>query len=101
MKQSRSILRDVAITVGILSFCFCISVLMQDIFNIPEQVTTAFAFAVFLISLLTDGYGYGLVAAAVSVLLVLRLYIPLFCFELHYPIQLHFRTGHGCHFPPH
>lgn len=70
MKQSRSILRDVAITVGILSFCFCISVLMQDIFNIPEQVTTAFAFAVFLISLLTDGYGYGLVAAAVSVLLV-------------------------------
>lgn len=70
MKQNQSYLRDVAITVGILSLCFCISVLMQDVFNIPEQVTTAFAFAVFLISLLTDGYACGLVAAAVSVLLV-------------------------------
>ena len=43
---------------------------MQDVFAIPEQITTAFAFAVFLISLLTDGYVYGLVAAAASVLLV-------------------------------
>lgn len=70
MKQKRSHLRDVTVTVGILSLCFCISVLMQDVFNIPEQVTTAFAFAVFQISLLTDGYACGLVAAAVSVLLV-------------------------------
>ena len=70
MKNSPNRLRDITVTVIILTLCFCISVLMQDVFNIPEQVTTTFAFAVFLISLVTDGYIYGLIAAAISVLLV-------------------------------
>ena len=70
MKNNRPRLRDITFTAAILTACFCISVLMQDVFNIPEQVTTAFAFAVFLISLVTDGYLCGLAAAAVSVLLV-------------------------------
>ena len=63
-------LRDGAITLGILALCFVASVLLQEVFDIPEQVTTSFAFAVFLISLLTDGYVYGLAAAFASVLLV-------------------------------
>ena len=68
MKKIR--LRDWGITLGILVLCFGASVLMQDLFAIPEQVTTAFAFAVFLISLITDGYFYGLAASLISVLLV-------------------------------
>jgi len=63
-------LRDPLLTLGILGLCFCASILMQDYFQIPEQVTTTFAFAVFLISLLTDGYVWGLIAAMASVLLV-------------------------------
>lgn len=70
MKKSRRWIRDVAITVGILTLCFGASLLLQDVFDIPEQVTTSFAFAVFLVSLLTDGYVYGLAAAFASVLLV-------------------------------
>lgn len=70
MKNKGSWLRNVAITCVILSVCFVVSVLMQNVFAIPEQITTAFAFAVFLISLLTDGYVYGQVAALGSVLLV-------------------------------
>ena len=70
MKKCHFRLRDPIITAAILGLCFCVSLLMQDIFHIPEQVTTAFAFAVFLISLLTDGYVYGLAAAAASVILV-------------------------------
>lgn len=70
MKKRRFWLRDLAMTLLILSLCFCASVLMQDVFQIPEQVTTTFAFAVFLISLVTEGYGWGLLAAAASVLLV-------------------------------
>lgn len=66
----KKIVRDCAITLGILTLCFCASLLMQDVFQIPEQITTTFAFAVFLVSLLTDGYVYGLLAAAASVLLV-------------------------------
>ena len=62
--------RDAVLLVVILTLCFPISVLMQSVFRIPEQVTTTFAFAVFLISLVTDGYFWGLAAALISVILV-------------------------------
>lgn len=70
MKKRGFWLRDAAITITVLALCFCISILMQDVFNIPEQVTTSFAFAVFLISLLTDGYLWGLAASVAGTLLV-------------------------------
>lgn len=70
MKKHRRWIRDVAMTAGILTLCFGASLLLQDVFEIPEQVTTSFAFAVFLVSLVTDGYFWGLSAAFASVLLV-------------------------------
>ena len=70
MKCFRSWLRDMLLFVCILSLCFGISVLMQYVFDIPEQITTTFAFAVFLIALLTDGYFWGLFGALSSMLLV-------------------------------
>ncbi len=70
MKKRSLVLWDIFITCLILALCFGASVLMQDVFAIPEQVTTAFAFAVFLISLFTDGYVYGLAASLISVVLV-------------------------------
>ena len=79
-------LRDLCITIGILVTCFGLSVLMQDVFDIPEQVTTSFAFAVFLISLLTEGYVYGLSAALASVLLVNYAFtFPYFAFNFIIP----------------
>ena len=63
-------IRDFFLFVFILGLCFGISQLMQNVFNIPEQVTTTFAFAVFLIALLTDGYFWGLAASLVGMLLV-------------------------------
>jgi len=70
MGRSRICMRDMLLFVCILGLCFCFSILMQDVFDIPEQITTTFAFAVFLISLLTDGYFWGLAGSAVSMLLV-------------------------------
>ena len=70
MQKLASRSRDTLITFAILGLCFGASVLMQDYFDIPEQVTTTFAFGIFLISLLTDGYLYGLGAALASVLLI-------------------------------
>lgn len=70
MKNYRQVIRDGLISLGILILCVLASLLMQNVFDIPEQVTTAFAFAVFLISLTTDGYFWGLAAAFVSVVLV-------------------------------
>ncbi len=66
MKKYLSIARDCAITAGILLASFGISVLLQDDLGIPEHVTTTVAFGVFLISMLTRGYVYGIVAAFVG-----------------------------------
>ncbi len=86
MKRYNHRIRDAAITLGILAFCFGTSLLLQDVFQIPEQVTTSFAFAVFLVSLLTDGYLYGLAAALVSVLLVNYAFtFPYFSFNFRIP----------------
>lgn len=63
MKKLLLHLKYTAITAGILTASFAISVLLQDDLGIPEHVTTTFAFAVFLISLMTPGYVYGIFAA--------------------------------------
>lgn len=70
MKQRKTPIRDGCITLGILTLCFIAGVQMQNVFDISEQITTTFAFGVFLISLLTDGYYFGLAAALISVFLV-------------------------------
>lgn len=70
MKSKRPWIRDTILFLIIQLACFGISILLQDYFHIPEQVTTAFAFGVFLISLMTNGYFYGLLASLTSVILV-------------------------------
>ena len=53
--------------IGILVLSYGLGFVMQNVFNIWEHITTVFVFAVFLISLLTDGYVYGIVATLVAV----------------------------------
>ena len=62
--------KNLLITVLILALSFAISLLMQKVIFIHEHITTLFVFAVFLISLVTDSYIYGVFAAVVSMLLV-------------------------------
>ena len=68
--STKKIIRDIALTVLIMSAAFAISVLMQDVLDISEHVTTLFVFAVFMISLLTDGFWYGVVSTVVSVIAI-------------------------------
>ena len=70
MSSIRKRIKDPVITALILTLCFGCSVLMQNVFDIAEHITTTFVFAVFLISLSTDGYFYGIAAAFISVLAV-------------------------------
>ena len=70
MKKKKRWLYDTALTVLILGICFGACILMQNVFDISELVTTAFIFAVFLISFVTDGYIFGIAAAVISTLLV-------------------------------
>ena len=70
MKKALSLQKSLLLTVLILMLSFGISILMQRVIFIHEHITTLFVFAVFLISLVTDGYVYGVSAAVVSMLLV-------------------------------
>ena len=59
---------NIALTLGILLSAFGIGILLQNVLAIGEHVTTLFAFAVFIISLITDGYLYGVISTVISVI---------------------------------
>ncbi|MBO7196713.1 MAG: PAS domain-containing sensor histidine kinase [Clostridia bacterium] len=54
----------------ILGVTFFISIILQDILTVQEHITTVFVFAVFLVSLITDGYLYGILTAFLGVIAV-------------------------------
>ena len=70
MKKLPKQLKNVLFTIIILIVAFGVSVLLQDVLTIQEHVTTVFVFAVFLVSLCTDGYWYGIITALVGMLAV-------------------------------
>lgn len=70
MKHLRCALKNLAITVGILCACFVVGVLLQDYLGISEHVTTVVVFGVFLISMLTQGYLYGILAAFAGTIVI-------------------------------
>ena len=85
-------LRDALVFLLIMTLCFGLSMLMQYIFLIPEQVTTTFAFAVFLVSLITEGYFWGITASVVSLLLVNYAFTYPY-FEVNFIIPANFYSG--------
>ena len=66
----KNAVKNCLITVASLIGAFVLSLLFQYIFDVQEHITTVFVFAVFLVSLLTDGYIYGVTAAFVSTVAV-------------------------------
>lgn len=70
MNGKKFIIKDILITAVILSISFLISLLFQNVFGVEEHITTLFVFAVFLISLMTQGYVYGIIAAFIGVIAV-------------------------------
>lgn len=66
--NSKRIIRNALFTIIILVFFFVLSLFVEMIFEAESLVPALFALAVFLISLLTDGYIYGIVASFLSVL---------------------------------
>ena len=89
MKKSKSyikIFNNCAIVTVILAVVFGISIVLQNVLAIQEHVTTFFVFAVFLISILTDGYIYGVVSTFVAVLGInFAFTFPYFAFNFEIP----------------
>ena len=71
MKQKiKTVLRNVLITAGILLISFACSLVMQNLLDTQTLIPSVFLLGVFLTSLLTQGYMYGIVSALLSMLAV-------------------------------
>lgn len=71
---------------------FVLSLLFHYSFQVQEHITTVFVFAVFLISLLTDGYVYGVIAAFISTAAVNYAFTFPY-FALNFIIPVNFISG--------
>ena len=81
-------IKDSGITLLALSSAFCLSLLFQRM-DVEEHVTTVFVFAVFLTSLLTRGYAYGVAAAVIGTAAVNYAFtFPYFMLNFTIPVNL-------------
>ena len=89
MHKSSRHWRDILITFLSLAFAFGLSLPFQYVFDVEEHVTTVFVFAVFLVSLVTDGYIYGLLAAIIGAVAVNYAFtFPYFAIDFIIPVNL-------------
>lgn len=80
---------NILITAAILLLSFGISLLLQNVFQVQEHITTVFVFAVFLVSLITDGYVYGIAAAFLATVAVNYAFtFPFFALNFTIPVNL-------------
>jgi len=85
----KRVIKDTLITAGILIAAFLISIAFQNVFWVDEHISTLFAFAVFLISMLTQGYVYGIVSAFIGTLAINYAFtFPYFAFNFTIPVNL-------------
>lgn len=85
MKQ-KNVIQNTILSVIIIAFFFSVSLAVEKVFDATSSIPAMFALAVFLISLLTDGYVYGIVASFVSVLAVNFAFAwPYFAFNFSIP----------------
>lgn len=81
--------RDILVVVISLLCAFGLSLLFQYIFDVQEHITTVFVFAVFMISLLTSGYIYGVVGAFIATIAVNYAFtFPYFAFNFTIPVNI-------------
>lgn len=85
----RKYIKDGLITLISLSCAFGLSLLFQYRFDVEEHVATVFVFAVFLVSLLTEGYFFGIAAAFIGTVAVNYAFaFPFFSIDFRTPVNL-------------
>lgn len=85
----RKFIKNGLITTISLICAFGLSLLFQYIFDVQEHITTVFVFAVFLISLFTEGYLYGVFAAFFGTIAVNYAFtFPYFAINFTIPVNL-------------
>lgn len=89
MKRKRLCWKDGLRTAVILPATFLLNIFLQEIFDTRTLIPMIFVLGVFLISLSTNGYFWGIVASLVSVLAVNYTFTaPYYAFDLMSPVCL-------------
>ena len=69
-KKTKGYIKDSLITFFTLAACFGISLLLHNILELNESITAIFIFGVFVVSLNTSGYIFGVLSGFISVFAV-------------------------------
>jgi len=69
-KKTKNYIKDSALALLVMSIAFGICILIQNVLDIAGHITTIFVFAVFIISLLTNGFIFGIIATVLSVICI-------------------------------
>lgn len=86
MNQIHKIIKNTIFTVCVLIAFFCLSLWVETVFQTYSPIPAIFALAVFSVSLITDGYVYGIFASLLSVLaLNFAFTFPYFKFNFSIP----------------
>lgn len=89
MNKFYKVKKDILIVIASLLFAFGLSLLFQYIFDVKEHIATVFVFAVFIISLFTNGYFYGVLGAFISTIAVNYAFtFPYFAINFKMPVNL-------------
>lgn len=70
MKNIKKIIKNVLLLTGIIAAGFVLSLVIKRTFETDIMIPAVMVLSVFLISVFTDGYVYGIVASVVSVIIV-------------------------------
>ncbi len=87
--KTKKHIKNSIFTLLVMSCAFFISLALQKLLSISDHITTVFVFGVFLISIKTDGYFYGIISAFISMLAVnFAFAFPYFSFDFTIPENL-------------
>ena len=68
MNRFQKLIKNLIFTVIVLIVFFCLSLAVETVFKTYSPIPALFALAVFFVSLITEGYYYGIIASLLSVL---------------------------------
>ena len=84
--KPKNVMQNIFLTIVLLVCFFFLSLFVEKVFDATSVISALFALAVFLVSLLTDGYFYGIAASLLSVLALNFAFTwPYFAFNFSIP----------------
>lgn len=86
--KTKELLKDTLLSFVILATAIAVSILFERL-DVKEHITTVCVFAVFLISLFTEGYVYGILSSVVGMFAINYVFTyPYFAFDFITPVNL-------------